>query len=310
MSIELISLLSFLGLTAVSATVMLFLRDSKLSASVEYSVTRPSQSLRRARNVFDEEPATSVTGKFDQAFARLVLESGYDTAPATAYLLLVLGGLVLGGVLLNVLDNPPVAVLGVGGGMIVGVLVLSMRRRNRMRRIQNELPDVVELLSRAVRAGQSVDQAIGLVARESGAELSSEFARCASQMQMGRSLGAVMTSMGRRIRLVDIQLLAMTLMVHRRTGGNLAQTLERMSDVMRDRLTARRQMRASTGAGRTSSLLIAAVSPVAYLATFLLVPEHFGILYTDPTGRLLLAIAFVLEIVGVVWVLRLIRDDS
>lgn len=310
MSVELVSLLCFLGLTALSATIMLMVRDLKLSPSGEFSVTRPVQRLRRARNVFDEEPATSLSGRFDQSFARLVLESGFDASPGSVFLLLVLCGLVVGGVLLNVLDNPAVASLGTCGGMVAGYLILSLRRHRRMQRIQDELPGLVELMSRAVRAGQSVDQAIDLVANESRSELASEFGRCAAQLQMGRSLASVMDSLARRVRLVDVQLLALTLMVHRRSGGNLAQTLERMATVIRDRLTARRQMRASTGAGRTSSLLIATVSPMAYFVMFLIAPEHISELYTDSMGRLLLAAAIVLEVIGVVWVLRLIRDEN
>jgi tight adherence protein B len=120
----------------------------------------------------------------------------------------------------------------------------------------------------------------------------------------------VMKSLAMRIRLMELRLFATTLSVHRQAGGNLPETLERMSQVVRDRITGQRQLKAATGAGRASALLIATISPLAYLIMFLWQPEHIRVLYEDPLGLTMLVCAVILEIVGILWVAALLRNDS
>lgn len=268
------------------------------------------ERLRRIPTVFDEQDATSPFKRFDQSFYRLVLESGWDINPTSAFLFLIICGLLTGGIALNLANNLFAAITAFIIGLFAGIVVLIVRRNRRMARIQNELPNVMDLMARAVRAGRSIDQAIALIGNECDGELGKEFSRCSGQLQMGRSLTSVMNSLAVRVRIVDLKLVALTLIVHRKSGGNLAQTLERMSGVIRDRMTARRQMKAATGAGRSSTLLIAVVSPMAYVIMFTFAPEHVEVLYTDPMGQLMLAVAVVLEVIGVLWVLALLRQST
>ncbi|MDA0282559.1 MAG: type II secretion system F family protein [Planctomycetota bacterium] len=311
MSITFISLVCFIAITGVAGTLLLVIRDLRVSSASPSGgtvVARPVRTrLRRQLTVFDEQPATSLSGRIDQSFYRLVMESGWDVNPVTAFLFLIGCGILVGGIILNTIDNPISAVAGFVIGTFAGILTLIIRRNRRMVSIQEELPNVMDLMSRAVRAGRSLDQAIDLLGNECEGHLGLEFKRCSGQLKMGRSMAAVMNSLAHRVRLVDLKLIALTLIVHRKTGGNLAQTLERMANVIRDRMTARRQMRAATGAGRASTILIATVSPVAYLLMFAIAPEHMEVLYTDPMGRMMLGTAIVLEIVGILWVMALLR---
>jgi Flp pilus assembly protein TadB len=107
-----------------------------------------------------------------------------------------------------------------------------------------------------------------------------------------------------------MRILATTLIVQRQTGGRLSETLERMSGVVRDRLNAQRQIRASTGAGRSSTLIIAAIAPIAYAAMFLFHRPHVQTLFDDSFGRMLLLVAIVLEVIGLVWVFTLLRKED
>ena len=161
----------------------------------------------------------------------------------------------------------------------------------------------------ASRAGQTSEQAIELAGQELEGRLSREFRNCTQQLAMGRSFDAVMKTLAARIRTVEMRILTTTLIVQRQTGGNLSETLERMSAVIRDRLNAQRQMRASTGAGRSSTMIIATISPLAYLFMFIFQREYLEILFNDPLGRLLLGGAVVLEIVGLFWVAALLRQE-
>lgn len=304
LTLQQVSLIVFLAGIVGCWALYLVLRDLFSKRDPDLTLRR---TLRRVATVQDEEPARNLTGKLDQEFDYLVLESGIDISPVTAFLLLVACGLLAGGGVMVYAENAILATLAGAMGMLLPFLVLSFWRSRRMTEMRESMPYVVDLLARAVRAGESVDQAVALIGSETKGALAKEFNRCARQLELGMSLQNSMRSLSRRVRISEIRMLASTLMVHRQTGGNLPVALDRMSGVIRDRMTAQRQMRATTGAGRSSTLLMAVVSPVTYLVAFLLYPEHVNVLLTDTVGRLLLVIAFALEVLGIIWVLMLLK---
>ena len=313
MDLSLVSLICFIALTLGVVAIMMFVRDLAIPGNRSGrgpTLGSTSVTLRRQRTVFDESPARSVTGRIDQAFDRLVLETGMGMLPITGFMMILACGLLIGGVFLIYYDYLLSGVVGMIIGMIIPIVVMFIKRGRRLQEVRKQLPYVLDLLARAVRAGESLDQGIALIGSEVDGVLGKEFAQCARQLEMGRSIESVMKSLAVRIRIVELRLFATTLSVHRQSGGNLAETLERMGQVVRDRLTAQRQLRASTGAGRASALLIATISPVAYLVMFIWQPEHVRVLYEDPLGLTMLTVAVVLEIVGVLWVAALLRHDS
>jgi tight adherence protein B len=307
-TLEQVSLIVFFASIAVCVALWMLVRDLLWGPNGEERL-RP-RSLRRVPTVHDEEPAKTLTGKLDQGFEHLVFESGIDVSPVTAFLMLIACGLLAGGAMFAYRDNLMYAGMLGAVGMMLPLAVMSVLRSRRMREMREGMPYVVDLLSRAVRAGESVDQAIALVGSETKGVIGREFTRCARQLDMGLSLSTVMQSLSRRVRLTELRMLASTLMVHRQAGGNLPIALDRMSGVVRDRLNAARQMRATTGAGRSSTLLIAIVSPIAYILCFIYFPDHVRPLLNDPIGRMLLLVAVCLEFIGILWVLSLLKQPA
>lgn len=266
-------------------------------------------SLRRQKTVFDQEPATGPVGRLNQGFDRLILESGLNLTPAAGALMIFAWAILVGGVVLVIWNNPLATLLSATAGFVAMIFILLFIRRRRMNRIREEVPYAADLLARGVRAGESLDQAIALVGNETSGPLGGEFKRCSQQLDMGRSMTTVMRSFTSRVRMIETRVLASTLIVHRRAGGNLPLALERMAQTIRDRANFRRQMRASTGAARTSVIIIASITPALFLLLFLWQPEHFRELIEDSLGRTLLLAAIILEIVGIYWVTRLLRND-
>lgn len=264
---------------------------------------------RREKTVYDEPIAERGFGRFDQWFDRLILESGMTDSPIAGMLLLFTAGVLVGGALFVFYDNPLIGIAGFIGAMLLMLLVLVIVRARRMRRIREDMPHVAEILARGVKAGESVDQAIELVGAEARGPLGREFARCSRQLNMGRSLTSVMRSFANRIRILETRIMASTLIVHRQSGGNLVRALERMARVIRDRLNFYRQLRASTGAGRTSAIIIATLTPILFLVLILWRPDHIQVLWQDQLGRVLLVAAVILEIVGLIWIWRLLKTD-
>ncbi len=302
-----ITLICFAAVTLTALAIYLFFRDlSGSNDSVSFS-KRPR--LRRIHNVFDQEPAASLLGKIDQSFDRLVLENGSDLTPFSTFLLLVMCGLAIGGTVFLYTDQPLAGIAGMIGGMFAILMVLHFRRKRRMHLIQEELPEMIDLLARSTHAGASLEQAVSIVGEETKGPLSFEFRRCARQLDMNLSVPSVMKSLSNRIQLIDLKILTSTLMLYRKTGGNLPANLERMAGVIRDRINYRRQMKASTGAGRASALLMTVVAPVAFIILMVAFPDHVSNLYTDPIGNILLLIAIVLEVIGIIWVSALLRTE-
>lgn len=308
MTLEQVSLIVFFASIVVCGALWMVVRDLLYGPQGEGRL-KP-RSLRRVPTVHDEEPATTLTGKLDQGFEHLVFESGFDVSPVTAFLMLIACGLLAGGAVFAYQDNPMFAVLMGAIGMLFPLGLMMILRSRRMREMREGMPYVVDLLSRAIRAGESVDQAIALVGSETKGMIGREFTRCARQLDMGLSLSTVMQSLSRRIRLTELRMLASTLMVHRQAGGNLPVALDRMAGVVRDRLNAARQMRATTGAGRSSTMLITIISPVAYILCFIYFPDHVRPLLEDPMGRMLLLVAIGLEFIGILWVLSLMKQPT
>lgn len=308
MSLEQVSLLVFFAAIVIGLALWMMLRDLIWGPGGAGHL-RPN-SLRRAHTVHDQQPATTFTGRLDQEFEHLVIESGFDVSTVTAFLMILACGLIGGGTVFLYKDNALLAVMAGAGGMLFPIALMVMWRSRRMREIQENMPYIVDLFARAVRAGESVDQAVALVGTETKGVVGKEFTRCARQLDMGLGLATVMRSLTRRVRLTELRMLASTLMVHRQTGGNLPIALDRMAGVIRDRLNAARQMRASTGAGRSSTLLMAVVSPIAYIVCFLYFPDHVKPLLTDMVGRLMLMIAITLELLGIIWVLALLKKPA
>jgi tight adherence protein B len=257
----------------------------------------------------DAVTPTGLIGRVDQSVERLALEGGIPSGGLTVTLVLLFTGLLLGGAAFLWTEDLLAAVVGGMAGMLLPIPILSYRRDQRFRQVQMQLSDVLDLMSRATRAGESLEQSIALVGQRAAEPLGLEFRRCSRHLQMGLSVSAAMRALVHRLPLMDVRIMATTLSVHRQTGGNLALTLERMARVVRDRMNYRQQLKSVTAAGRFSAMLIAMAGPLLFAFMFVFQREYASKLLSLPLGNVLLIVAVVLELIGLVWISRLIRAE-
>ena len=313
MELTLLSLICFAALTAIVAAVGMVARDLLASVGTrgDSLATRMSAplALRRLPLARGQAAPRGLTQTIDHRFERLVVESGWECSPLAACLLLVCCGLSLGGVFFLTTDNLLFAAFGVLFGGLFSLGLLIVYRFRRMKAIGEQLPNVVDLLARAVRAGESLDQAIKLTGEKAGGPLAVEFRRCAGQLEMGLSISAAMRALAHRVQTLDMRILTNTLSVHQQTGGELVTTLDRLAVVLRDRLAYRRQLLATTAAGRFSAMLVASIGPLLFGYLFLFQPQYANKLLTLPLGQVLLVVAATLEIIGLIWIVRLLRPE-
>jgi tight adherence protein B len=303
MNTTIVLLAVYVAVALVVGAVLLLLRDlgRRRGPSPEEDVDRVGEriDLSQPRPVVADE----------SWFTQLVTQTGADLTAETAALMAVAAGLALGGGVLLWRDDWMAAAAGaVLGILVVGTWLFIMRAR-RHGAIREQLPEVTDLMARAVRAGESLDQAIALASNSSFRPLAGEFRRCASQMEMGLSLDAALRGLVRRAPLAEIRVLVMTLIVQRQKGGNLPTALERMARVFRDRLSYYRQFRASTAAGRGSAVLIVLIALGLDLVVIFGRTEYARDLLVTTPGRTMLAAALVLQVIGTSWALWLFRSN-
>lgn len=251
----------------------------------------------------------TVLGRIVHSLDHLIQDAGIQMLPGNYRALMLLTGTFAAAALLIYFDSLAAAVVGFALGFFVHFPFLSLRRIHQRRKLDEQLPEALNLLARAVRAGESVDQALALVARESPQPVAGVFQMCVRQLQMGLALPDVMRHMARNTQHPDLRLFSTTLMIHRHTGGNLPQTLTRLADVLRTRLDYRRHFRAATAGGRLSTTVIACTALLIVLYLIVWKPDYMQQLLEGPIGWTMLGVAFTLQLLGILWVMALMRTD-
>jgi tight adherence protein B len=184
---------------------------------------------------------------------------------------------------------------------------LFAKRWKRLRRFEELLPDTIDLMARALRAGHTITSSIEMVASEGGEPVASEFRRVFEEQNFGLPLREAMLNLADRVPLPDVGFLVTAILVQKETGGNLAEVLDKTAAVIRDRFRLRGQLRVYTAQGRLTGWILATLPFVMFVLLNLANPNYMRILLTDPVGRKLIYVGIVLMITGG-WVIRKVID--
>lgn len=310
---RLVTFLSFIAVALFVASICLLIRDVVIRRR-ELIAGRlrgadEQDDLPRLATGPEAQPASSTLGRINQWFERLENENGTDQPPDAVFLWELMFGLLIGGALYLWQQDMIVAVIGFLLGMTAVTVYFVIQRNRRRRQIQEQLPEVMEILARAVRAGETLDQAIGLVGQTVEQPLRNEFVRCSKHLDMGLSMEAAIRALTRRAPLPETRILAATLMVQRRAGGSLPLTLERLARVVRDRISYQRQFRSATAAGRITMILILLAGPLVLAYMWFWQRQYIEAFLTTPQGHFMMVIAIVLQIIGSLWIYSLLKSD-
>jgi tight adherence protein B len=184
---------------------------------------------------------------------------------------------------------------------------LFMKRWRRLRKFEELLPDTIDLMARALRAGHTISSAIEMVASEGSEPVASEFRQVFEQQNFGLPLREAMLGLAARIPLPDVSFLVTAILVQKETGGNLAEVLDKTALVIRERFRLRGQLRVYTAQGRLTGWILAGLPFIMFVLLNIVNPAYMRILITDPAGRTLIYIGIVLMVVGG-WVIRKVID--
>ncbi len=306
MSPTILALLAFIVTTLAATAVAMTVRDMATRTPSRLDIRLGLEALA-AENPMPSVELKPLPGRFDRAFYNLLEESGSHLSP-TAALLIVAGlAIVACGVPLAFFDNLPGAVGGLLLGAAAPLAWWKVRRAWRQAILRMHLPETLELLADGARAGRNLEQAVQLVAEQAPKPVDEEFAHCASQLRLGHSPVAVMERMARRIPMAEFKVFATAVLIHRRTGGNLAMLTDRLADAARDRLQFRGHLRAVTAGSKLSAIGLLVGSLSAVVALYFIQPEYLEAFFAHRHGITLLSTAAILQLVGIVWAWRILN---
>ncbi len=181
---------------------------------------------------------------------------------------------------------------------LLPILYLNWRRNRRLTKLTNQLPDVFELLSQALRAGNSLASAMQLVARELPDPAGTEFGRVFHEQNLGLKLEDALRNMAERVDALDVRFFVTAVLIQRQVGGDLAEVLDKISSVIRERIQLFGTVRALTAEGRLSGYVLLGLPVLVFFVLMWVNPDYTGLLITDPTGKTVLGVAVVMQLLG------------
>ena len=197
-----------------------------------------------------------------------------------------------------------VAVIAVGAAPFAVVL---FKRERRFSRFEELFPDAIDLLARAVRAGHAFTTGLELIAREMPEPVAGEFRITYEQQNFGMPLRDALQNLAVRMPLSDVNFFISALQIQRESGGNLAEILDNLSYVIRERFKIYRQVKVYTAQGRMTLYLLTGLAPATVLLMYLVNPDYISLLFTDSLGHKFIAAAVVLELIGYFVIRKIIK---
>jgi tight adherence protein B len=241
---------------------------------------------------------------------RWIEQSGIKRATASGVLLIALGlgvlGSLAGAVLLH--NRYLVPVLA-AVGFALPFLVLKHRRTTRLRKFEEQFPEALDLIARSLKAGHAFSSGLKMVAEELAEPVGPEFRKTFDEQNFGLPLKDALNNLSVRIPLLDVRFFATAVMIQRDTGGNLAEILENLAHVVRERFKILRQVRVYTAHGRFTGYVLLALPVVLGIALTFINPDHMNLLFKERMGLTMLAGACVMQLIGYVWIRQVIKIE-
>lgn len=198
----------------------------------------------------------------------------------------------------------PVCFLATG---FLPLMWLSFRRKSRLSRFGKQLPDALELVARALRSGHSLASGLQVVVQEMPDPVSREFGIAYEEQNLGIPIEQALKNVFRRVPNLDFKFFATAVAIQRQSGGDLAEILDKIGHIIRERFRIMGQVQALTGEGRISGIVLMALPIVLFFVMYYLNPEYMMLLFTEELGRKMIAGAVVMQILGAICIKKIIE---
>lgn len=201
-----------------------------------------------------------------------------------------------------------ITALGCGAGAAgLPVLWLLRKRKKRIQRLVEQLPDVFELMSQALRAGHSLASAIQLVSQQMPDPIGGEFARVFHEQNLGIKVEEALLNMAGRVDQLDVRFFVTAVLIQRQTGGDLAEVLDKIGKVIRDRVQLLGTVQALTAEGRLSGWVLLALPILVFFVSMMVNKDYAHMLLDTPTGQWMLIIAGIMDLLGLAMIKKIVN---
>ncbi len=192
-------------------------------------------------------------------------------------------------------------------GFIIPYSYVSIRRNKRFEKFEELFPEAIDTLARAVRAGHAFTTALEMITNEIAEPIASEFRQLYEEQKFGMPVRDALLNLTERVPLVDVKFFVTAVMLQRETGGNLAEILDNLSYVIRERFKIQRQVRVYTAQGRLTMALLMGMPPIIVTVMLILNRSFIQPLFSDPIGHTLLVAGIMLQTIGYFVIRKIIR---
>jgi tight adherence protein B len=202
--------------------------------------------------------------------------------------------------------------LGLGCGFLlasVPYLLVRYKAKQRMRKFEEQFPEAIDLIARALRAGHAFTTGLALVSEEAPQPVAGEFRLLYDQQNFGMPLSDALRDMAHRLPLLDARFFATAVLTQRESGGNLAEILGNLANVIRDRFKVKRQIRVISAHGRITGWVLSGLPPSLAAGMMITSPDHIKTLVDDPMGMPMVLAALFLQIVGMLIIRKLVNIE-
>ncbi|MCH7988518.1 MAG: type II secretion system F family protein [Planctomycetes bacterium] len=315
----LLSVMAFFAVAALIGAIVFVMRDFRATSTEDRLDILTGRKVRENANsekITKEElirgGVDGLAGVFSGFASRLeklswLFEQADSPIKGEAFLGLTIGFGVLGfaGAAAGNAPIPlyPVAALMAGS---LPLCWLLWRRRRRFKLFAAQLPDSLELISRALRSGHSLASGMHVVVEEMPAPLSTEFAIAYEEQNLGVPLEDALKSMLKRMPNMDLKFFITAVVIQRQAGGDMAEILDKISYIIRERFKIMGQVQALTGEGRISGVVLMILPIALFFAVYYLNPDYIMLLFTEELGRQMIAYAAVLQVLGAITIKKIV----
>jgi len=216
------------------------------------------------------------------------------------------------GAWLIVRDFYPQFPIAIVAGLVAGYAplgVISYKRRKRLDQFEERFPEALDLLGRAVRAGHAFTTGLEMIAKESAEPVASEFRTTFEEQNFGLPLRDALLNLTERVPSIDVRFFVTALLIQKETGGNLAEILDGLARVIRDRFRIYREVKVRTAQGRLTAGILIALPIFMMIVLSIMNPAYTRVLFEDPRGPMVLTVAAGMQIIGSILLWKIIHIE-
>jgi tight adherence protein B len=285
-------------------------RLSEVTAAPGEEVLSPTSLIKEKKQgamaALDRLASSSTRGS---ALARWIEQSGSKSSVSSVLLSAVVFAAVVAIAVGMVVRAPWGLPVGAAAGFSLPFLILNVKRGRRLKAFEEQFPEALDLISRALKAGHAFATGLKMVADELSEPVGPEFRKTFDEQNFGLPLKDALDNLSHRIPLLDVRFFATAVLIQRETGGNLSEILENLAHVVRERFKILRQVRVYTAHGRMTGYVLLALPAVLGIALMFINPDHMNLLFRERMGQILLMVAVTMQTVGYIWIRQVVKIE-